>query len=153
VNGNVNQLATRDNFVLTNPFNFDELYHRFADSWRVSGEASMLSACNERLVEVGAPKRAFYAKDLEEGVREKARGVCVAAGVKPGALLDACTLDVVVIGQNEAAKAFVDVPQPAAVGTIAEGGGGGVLETWWWLILLLLLVLILIVWLMMRKKP
>jgi hypothetical protein len=151
VNGNVNQIATRDNFVLTNPFNFDELYHRFADSWRVSGEASMLSACNaERPVEVGAPKRAFYAKDLEEGVREKARGVCAAAGVKPGALLDACTLDVAVIGQNEAAKAFVDVPEPAAVGTIAGGGGRGVLETWWWLILLLLLVLILVVWLIMR---
>jgi len=160
VNGNMNQIATRDNFVLTNPFNFDELYHRFAESWRVSGEASMLSACNaERVVEVGAPKRTFYARDLEEGVREKARGVCAAAGVKPGALLDACTLDVVVIGQNEAVKAFVDAPQPAAVGTIAgggttgSGGGGGVLETWWWLILLLLLVLILIVWLMMRKKP
>jgi hypothetical protein len=70
--------------------------------------------------------------------------------VKPGALLDACTLDVVVIGQNEAAKAFVDVPEPAAVGTIAGGGGRGVLETWWWLILLLLLVLILVVWLIMR---
>jgi hypothetical protein len=160
VNGNVNQIATRDNFVLTNPFNFDELYHRFADSWRVAGNASMLSACNaERVIEVGAPKRAFFANDLEAGVREKARGVCTAAGVKAGALLDACTLDVAVIGQDAAAKVFVDFPAPAVVGTIAGGGttggggGGGILETWWWLTLLLLLALILIVWLMMRKKP
>jgi hypothetical protein len=159
VKGNVNQIATRDNFVLTNPFNFDELYHRFADSWRVAADASMLSACNaERVIEVGAPKRAFFANDLEAGVREKARGVCTAAGVKAGALLDACTLDVAVIGQDAAAKVFVDFPAPAVVGIIAGGGatggggGGGILETWWWLILLLL-ALILIVWLMMRKKP
>jgi hypothetical protein len=153
VNGNVNQIGTRDNAVLTNPFNFDELYHRFADSWRVSGEASMLSACSGR-VEAGAPTQAFYARDLEGGVREKARAVCAAAGVRPGALLDACTLDVAVIGRDEAAKAFVDAPQPAAVGTVTGGGGaGGVLGTWGWLILLLLVVLIIIVWLIMRKKP
>jgi hypothetical protein len=89
-----------------------------------------------------------------EGVREKARGVCAAAGVKPGARLDACTLDVVVIGRDEAAKAFVDAPQPAGVGTITGGGrGGGVLGTWRWLILPLLVVFIVIVWLIMRKKP
>jgi len=156
VNGNLNQIATRDNFVLTNPFNFGELYHRFADSWRVSGEASMLSACNGR-VEVGAPTRTFYAADLTEGVREKARGVCAAAGVKPDALLDACTLDVAVIGRDEAAKAFVDAPQPAGVGTITGGGGAGVLGTWWWLIVLVVIVLVvivlIIVWWIMRKKP
>lgn len=162
VNGNINQIATRDNFVLTNPFNFDELYHRFADSWRVSAQESMLSVCNaEREIERGAPKQAFFAKDLEPRVREKAQGVCTAAGVKPGPLLEACTLDVAVIGQDAAAKVFVDAIPPAAVGTIAGGGGttggggasgGGILETWWWLILLLL-VLIVIVWFFIRKKP
>jgi hypothetical protein len=149
-NGNVNQIEARDGVVLTNPFNFNDLYHRFADSWRVSGEASMLSACNaERIIEVAIPKRAFYAKDLEPGIREKAQGVCTAAGVKPGPLHDACTLDVAVIGNDAAAKAFVDALAPAAVGTIT--GGGGILEKWWWL-LLLMLVVILILWFLMRKK-
>ena len=151
-NGNVNQIATRDGVVLTNPFNFNDLYHRFADSWRVSGDASMLSVCNgERPIEVGIPRRTFYANDLEAGIRERAQGVCTAAGVKPGPLFDACTLDVAVIGQDEAAKVFVDEIPPVAVGTIT-GGGGGFLEKWWWL-LLLLLVLIVIVWLLKRKKP
>jgi len=51
--------------VLTNPFNFNDLYHRFADSWRVSGEASMLSVCSGgKPAEVGIPERTFYAKDL-----------------------------------------------------------------------------------------
>lgn len=151
-NENVNQIETRDGMVLTNPFSFDDLYHRFADSWRVSGDASMLSACNaEKVIEVGIPKRAFYAKDLEPGIREKAQGVCTTAGVKPGPLLEACTLDVAVIGRDAAAKVFVDANPPAAVGTIA-GGGGGILEKWWWLLLVLLAVIV-IVWFLMRKKP
>ena len=151
-NGNINQIETRDGVVLTNPFSFEDLYHRFADSWRVSGDASMLSACNdEKVIEVGIPKRLFYAKDLEPGIREKAQGVCTAAGVKPGPLLEACTLDVAVIGQDAAAKVFVDAIPPAAVGTIV-GGGGGILEKWWWLLLVLLAVIV-ILWFLMRKKP
>lgn len=119
VNGNVDQIATRDNVVLTNPFNFDELYHRFADSWRVGEKESLLSVCNaERAIESGIPKRPFYAKDLEPNLREKALGVCNAAGVKPGPLLDACTLDVTVIGQDAAAKVFVGATAPTAVGTV-----------------------------------
>src|SRR6266852_3046932 len=43
--GNVNQIETRGGIALTNAFSFNDLYHRFADSWRVSGEASMLSVC------------------------------------------------------------------------------------------------------------
>jgi hypothetical protein len=156
VNGNANQIATRDNFVLTNPFNFEQLYHRFADSWRVSGDASMLSVCGTE-PEVGAPKQVFYATDLEPDVRARARGVCATAGVQQGPLLDACTLDVAVIGRDEAAKVFTDGLPPTAVGVVVGGVGGtgggigGVLQKWWWLLLLLIL-LILVVWLVTRKK-
>ena len=153
-NENANQIETRDHVVLTNPFNFDELYHRFADSWRVTERDSMLSTCNaEKLIEVGAPKRSFFAKDLEAGIREKSQGVCTAAGVKPGPLLEACTLDVAVIGQDTAAKVFVNAIPPATVATVTGGtAGGGILKNWWWL-LLILLGIILIVWFLMRKKP
>ena len=152
-NGNVNQIETREGVVLTNPFSFDDLYHRFADSWRVSGEASMLSDCNaDKTIEVGIPERTFYAQDLESGIRGKAQGVCAAAGAKPGPLLEACTLDVAVIGQDAAAKAFVNAIPPAAVGTIVGGGGGGILKKWWWLLLVLLAITV-ILWFLMRKKP
>jgi len=152
-NGNLNQIEARDGFVLTNPFNFNDLYHRFADSWRVSGEASMLSVCSGgKPAEVGIPERTFYAKDLEPGLREKAQGVCTTAGVKQGPLFEACTLDVAVIGNDLAAKVFVEQLPPAAVGTIT-GGGGGILAKWWWLFLLLLLLIILLLWFLLRKKP
>jgi hypothetical protein len=155
-NGNVNQIETRDHVVLTNPFQFVDLYGRFAESWRVAPADSLLSVCNaEGEIERGVPKRPFYARDLEPAVREKAQEVCAAAGVKPGALLEACTLDVAVTGSDAAAKVFVGAIPPAAVGTIAGGGttGSGVLERWWWMILALILVLILIVWFLIRKKP
>jgi hypothetical protein len=154
VNGNINQIETRDHFVLNNPFAFDDLYHRFADSWRVPARESMLSVCGGQ-TETGAPTRTFFAGDLEAAVREKAQGTCTAAGVKAGPLLEACTLDVAVIGDDTAAKAFVDMIPPAAVATIAGGGGGGgggLLAKWWWL-LLLLLALLFIVGFLLRKKP
>jgi hypothetical protein len=156
-NGNVNEIATRDGAVLTSPFRFDDLYHRFADSWRVSGETSMLSVCG-RSLEASAPQRAFFASDLDGGLREKAQGVCKAAGVKAGPLLEACTLDVAVIGDDAAAKVFVDLLPPVAIGTITGGGGGlfgmggGIFGSWWWLWLLLLLLILLLLWWLLRRK-
>ncbi|WP_437587873.1 VWD domain-containing protein [Sorangium sp. So ce1000] len=149
-NEDINQIATRDNFVLTNPFPFDELYHRYADSWRVAGDKSMLSVCGDGEIERGIPERPFFAKDLPPDVRERTRGVCLAAGVKAGPLLEACTLDVAVIGQDAAANVFVGMNSPQAVGDVTGGGGGGLPGHWWWLVLLL--AIILIVWLLIRRK-
>jgi hypothetical protein len=36
--------------------------------------------------------------------------------VKKGPLLDACTLDVAVLGRSDAAQIYVGAPKPAAVG-------------------------------------
>lgn len=70
--------------------------------------------------------------------------------MKPGPLGDACTLDVAVIGNDAAAKAFVDAIPPAAIGTITSHDG--ILGKSWWL-LLVLLAIILVAWFIMRKKP
>jgi hypothetical protein len=119
-NGQVNQIQARTGTVLTNPFRFNELYHEFADSWRVPANESLLSICGEREVEPGIPKKPFYAKDLDPQLYKRARAVCTAAGVKVKSLLDACTLDVAVIGRETAAKVFVDLRAPAAVGRVRD---------------------------------
>jgi hypothetical protein len=152
-NGNVNQLAARDGTVLTNPFGFEDLYQHYGESWRVSPRESLLSACEAKEVERGNPGRPFFAKDLEPNVRQHAHGVCVAAGVKPGPLLDACTLDVAVIGRDDAAKVFVTLPAPIAVGQIAGSTGFGTgLAKWWLWALLLLILILLILWILRRRK-
>ena len=69
-NANLNQIEARDHFVLTNPFNFEDLYHRFADSWRASAEDSMMSGLQPRWgrLERLSARGPFFASDLEAGV-------------------------------------------------------------------------------------
>ncbi|HEV8240321.1 MAG TPA: hypothetical protein VGS57_13205 [Thermoanaerobaculia bacterium] len=151
-NGNVNQLATRDNVVLTNPFNFDDVYHRYADSWRVGEKNSLLAVCDTGgAIERGIPARTFYAKDLDRDLHAKALGVCNGAGVKSGALLDACILDVAVIGRDAAAKVFVGAKPPTAVGAIVGAPSSGHGKRWVWLAFLLVIIII-IVWFFFRRR-
>jgi hypothetical protein len=117
--GDVNQIEARDGTVLTNPFSFQDLYHRYADSWRVAPNESLLPACGDREIERGIPAKPFTVRDLDPQVYERARAIAVAAGVKEGALLDAAILDVTVIGDAKAAQAFVGAHAPVGVGKIA----------------------------------
>jgi hypothetical protein len=126
VEGQLNKIEARSGAVLTAPFAFEALYHEFADSWRVQRDESLLSAC-ERELESGIPKKTFYAADLDRQAAKHARAVCTAAGVKDKTLLEACTLDVVVIGSEKAAQVFVGMRAPAAVGRVLpprRGEGG-----------------------------
>ena len=115
-NGNINEIEARDGAVLRAPFPFPDLYHHYADSWTVPAEHSLLDACGKRKIETGLPQRSFFAKDLPAKDYRTARRACQAAGVKIRPLLDACTLDVAVIGSESAAKVYVGAPKPAAVG-------------------------------------
>jgi hypothetical protein len=149
--GNVNKIAARDGTVLTNPFSFDDLYRRYGESWRVPAGESLLSACGEGNVEHGNPGRIFYARDLDRKDYERTRAVCTTAGVKGGALLDACTLDVAVIGTEAPAQVFVNAPEPIAVGNVV-GQRSGLLK---WLLLLLILIVIfwILRFLLKRQTP
>lgn len=152
-NGNVNEIATRDGIVLTNPFSFEGLYHRYADSWRVPANESLLRVCGDREIESGTPTKTFYANDLDPKLYERARAVCIAAGVKVGPLLDACTLDVTVIGSDTAAQVFVGAPAPIAVGGIVNTPD----DSWKWLMWLVLALVIAfllgMLFLILRKTP
>jgi hypothetical protein len=116
VDGEVGALAARDGTILTNPFSFEEFYQRYGDSWRVTPPESLLSPCGEPKEE-GNPDRPFQAGDLDPALQERSRDVCVRAGVTDKALLDACTLDVAVIGDDRAAEVFVGAGVPVQVGT------------------------------------
>ena len=105
--------------------------------------------CGRRQVERDIPRTTFYARDLDPKISERTRAVCEAAGVKGAALLDACTLDVAVIGNDAAAQVFLRAAQPVAVGNVlaaTSGTGGWVLRKWWpWLILIVILLLVFLV--------
>ncbi|MFZ1689046.1 MAG: hypothetical protein WAU70_16615, partial [Flavobacteriales bacterium] len=145
-NGNVDQLEARDGTVLTNPFNFDEFQHHYTDSWRVSDKESLLPVCG-KLTEVGIPKQPFFARDLDEKVFGHAREVAMKAGVEQGPLLDAATLDVAVIGDDNAAKVFVGMHAPLAVGQFVTGGLPGYIK---WSVLVVLLAFF--TWFFIRRR-
>jgi hypothetical protein len=109
----VNELAMSDGTVLKAPVAFDVLYKRYGESWRVKADQAFL--CKGSKVAKGVPAKPFYAKDLDRQRADKARAVCLKAGVREGPLLESCTLDVVVIGNEQAAKAFVGARAPAVV--------------------------------------
>ena len=113
-NDKVNEVEAQDGAVLTSPFSFEKLYGHFADSWRVPSNRSMLSPCGES-VSRGIPKKPFFANDLDPRLAKRNQAICTQAGVKEGPLLDACMIDVAVIGRG-AAKAFAGMPTPIAVG-------------------------------------
>ena len=112
-NGNLSQLQGRDGTIYSQPISFDNLYTHYGESWRLSDKEDVIckAATHPHIV----PTRSFYAADLAPSVYARAHSACVTAGVKGTALLDACTLDVAVIGSDEAATPFVTEAAPAAV--------------------------------------
>ena len=111
-----NELVARDGTVLTAPVSFQDLYAKFGDSWRVPPKESLL--CSNEQVERRNPEKAFCVKDLDPKTREHAQSVCAQFGIKQGPLLDACILDVAMLGDG-AARAFVNAPPPVVVGDSA----------------------------------
>jgi hypothetical protein len=99
--------------VLTQPVSFADLYHRYANSWRVPPQQSLLS--KDEKIERDIPKQPFYANNLNPDQYKRAREICTAAGVKEKSLLDACTFDVTVPGNETAAGVFVHARAPIAV--------------------------------------
>jgi hypothetical protein len=97
----------------TNREKFEDLYHRYADSWRIPPDRAPL--CKERKIETGIPGKPFYASDLNREQYEQARAICTMAGIKEPSALDDCTLDVTVLGNAAASNVFVRAPVPVAV--------------------------------------
>jgi len=123
-NGNMgaDDLATRQGQVLDQPLTFDRFYHLYADSWRVTPRESLLSQmCGGRDVMDGFPRALFYAGNLDPAEYRRGRTICAEAGVRDATLLDACTLDAVVLGEG-AVRAYVRAQPPRAELRVTQNG-------------------------------
>jgi hypothetical protein len=116
---NVNAVESRGDggIVLTAPFDFGEFYRVYGDSWRLSADESLLSACGRRVVS-GDPQTLFYANNLPPSLAKRARAICLGSGVRAAPLLDACTVDVAVLRNRAAAKVYLSVPANVTLGKI-----------------------------------
>jgi hypothetical protein len=111
--GNARALATSRGAVLIEPVSFNDLYHTYADSWRVQPAESLFN--QQTTIRPGIPERTFVAKDLDPQVSAKSLAACNAAGITAPDLLEACTLDHAVLNDNAALKVFVHAPAPLHV--------------------------------------
>jgi hypothetical protein len=111
--GDRNLIALSDGTVLKEPVTFEDLYDRYGESWRVPPRASLL--CKDRRIEVGDPRKPFYANDLSKAQQDRARAVCTKAGVMQSAALADCILDVTVLGTSRAAPGLARAPIPGVV--------------------------------------
>jgi len=112
-NGNPQELATSTGTVLKEPVSFTDLYHSYADSWRVQRNDSVFTEATT--IKPGIPDKPFYAQHLNPQEYARTRAICKAAGITKQDLLDACTLDTVVLNDETAVKAFVRVRAPRVV--------------------------------------
>jgi hypothetical protein len=97
------------------PFNFGELYERYGNTWRVLANEDLLLACGE-MREQSSPAKPLTVNDLAPPDYKRARAVCIAAGVKDEALIQACSVDIVVLKTDKAAEVFAHAPAPTVVG-------------------------------------
>jgi len=111
--GNAHELATSKGVVLKEPVSFADLYHAYADSWRVQGTESLFTEATK--IKPGIPKKPVYAKDLKPAVSAHATEICKAAGITNQDLLDDCILDNTVLKDEKAVKVFVHAAPPRNV--------------------------------------
>jgi hypothetical protein len=95
------------------PVSFTDLYHPYADGWRVQADQSLFGERSE--IKPGIPDKPFHAADLNPRERATALKLCQAARIRAPALLEACVLDTVVLRDAAAARGFTHVPVPRAV--------------------------------------
>jgi hypothetical protein len=108
---NVNQLATAEGVVLNAPVAFADLYHGYADSWRVQPRQSLFNVATAA-IKAGIPEKPFYTEHLTPQQRARGQAICNAARVARGPLLNACILDVTVLNSEKAALIFANTRAP-----------------------------------------
>lgn len=102
-----NRLEARNGRTFTWPLSFNDLYGVFGPSWRVAPVSSLLTSCPSG--PSGIPSAPFFATNIEPQLRLTAESFCREAGINTNVWVQACTLDVVVLGMR-ARDAFVDQP-------------------------------------------
>lgn len=108
-------IATRDGTVLEQPIHFDDLYGRYADSWRIDNDESLFDYApgegTEAYQRPGVPGR-IAIDQLPLDVRESSREICEEAGVVHPSLLEDCVVDVGCTGDPAFADLHATLPEP-----------------------------------------
>lgn len=111
--GTNDKLRTSAGTVLSVPVDFKTLYSVYGDSWRVQDSQSLVAVCGDK-TQAADPAAPFWADQLPKDLQAKALQICQKDGVRDATLLEACTLDVGVLGEVGATE-FIGEPAPVNV--------------------------------------
>ncbi len=110
---------------------FDDLYPRFADSWRISAQESLFDyqpgQDTATFTDRSLPERPVVAADLP--YRKSAELICRRAGVTDPAVLDSCIVDVALTGQSVFATDAAVTQRVFAAGSVTLDSGGAPART------------------------
>jgi hypothetical protein len=115
---NPNAIESRGGTVLTAPFAFNEFYRVYGSSWRASPKNSLLTVCGK--VASGLPRNLMYSGNLNPKQARAAMDICLGEGIQAAPLLDACTVDVAVLGTKAATLIYQTLPSNAIWGKILK---------------------------------
>jgi hypothetical protein len=111
--GTNNQLETSTGTIIPIPVSLTTLYDVYGDSWRVAPANSLTAVCKEP-IQNADPTSPFWADQLPQAQEAPAQALCQKDGIANPTLLEACTLDVVVLG-NAAAVPYEGEAAPVDV--------------------------------------
>jgi hypothetical protein len=119
-------LTTADGTRLSQPPSFDDLYHTFAASWRVTDANSLFDyvpgTSTKTFTDLTFPERPATAGTLPQTLHDSAAQACALLGVTDVAALADCILDVATTGQAMFAVQAQRVQ--AATPTVGSSSGG-----------------------------
>lgn len=119
--GTNNQLETSTGTIIPIPVSLTTLYDVYGDSWRVNPANSLVAVCNEP-VQSSDPTAPFWADELPQKTEVQDQAVCQKDGVVNATLVEACTLDVAVLG-TDAAIPYEGEAAPVDVGFSEDTSG------------------------------
>lgn len=120
------QILTSQGNGIAQPYTYDQLYHQFGDSWRVTTATSLFTYAPGQTTETFTDRTFPAAQDtigsFSDAVRQHAQEICASNGVVDAALLAACILDIAETGDakfaestSQVQKTFTHIPFGAPV--------------------------------------
>ena len=120
------QILTSQGNGIAPPYTYDQLYHLFGDSWRVTSATSLFTYASGQSTETFTDRTFPAVQDTIDSfsatIRQQAQAICASNGIVDPALLAACILDIAETGDanfavstSQVQKTFTHIPFGTAV--------------------------------------
>lgn len=119
-------IQTRDGEVLESPVQWEDLTHKFGDSWRIDPEDSLFDYADgedtSTFTDEQFPDQPTTLEDLPDDLREDAEDDCEEAGIDDEVAFESCVIDVACTGSATLADSHTDRDTDEQLDVVDEPG-------------------------------